>query len=1000
MSHTISDLLSQLRVQLAETACTAKDVLIEKESFAQLSSYLRKLDSFLNEIQLKSSINDSHTLKTILESLVTKIRNLDDLVNICRTKSKFYLFINCRSILKKLQQITNDIGRNLSLISVSHMEIFKDSKESIMRIFQEMQDLKFKTNLVSDEVAGKIEIGLQENKESSSYSNELLFQIAKAIGIELSPSLLKTELEQLKKDQKTAELQRNMAEALQIERVAALLSWADDARPLEEREKQYQVRRVSLGAHPILPLKSFCCPITQEVMEDPVEIASGHTYERAAIQKWFADGHTTCPVSFITVSNFELRHNKVLKRSIDEWRERNFMIQLTSMRNKLASEDEMTILATLEELHGMCELRLIHRHWVAAEGILPILVKLLKSSGRNIRKKAFSTLIMIINGNLELKRACEEGVIELSMCALARDVSESRQAVNLLLQLSFEQSLCRQLTKAHGCIFLLAALTKCEVPKVAEDAKAVLENISKINEENAVLMAEAGYFGPLVQHLNEGAKTTQMIMANALSQIKATDVTRRMLVEMGVLPPLVKMLSEGNLEQKLASLGALKDLSLCFENRDIFVKAGVMQPVLKLLFTKKSVLTTLREQAATVLANLASATSSSSNCLTDLFGTELEPKPTIYRLLSLINLCGPVIQIQLLKALHELSYPHSTNHLKASMREAGAVEMLLSLYDVNTDAGVRFHTIKLLHSITRDDGESLAKQMQYEVTQSLVNLLVNSPIEEEKAAVLGLFHNTPLDDSDFTDMLDKAELLSALLTILQMAADSGLMKELLESAVGVLLRFTVSSNLQLQKKVVSCGVIPLLLDVLKWGTPLAKCRAIISLGQLSESTWKQTCRVKKVTSFWCISPQVVDVCRVHGGVCTVEKSFCLVEAQAVPLLIEELKEQDPVVVGSALGAVTTLLYDEFWDKGVDLIAESGGVTPVINLLTIHDTNAQECALWILERIFRKERYRLMYGNSAQLPLISLTQDGTNKARHQAAKILAHLNILQQQSSYF
>ncbi|KAM1379417.1 hypothetical protein ACFX2I_021300 [Malus domestica] len=44
-----------------------------------------------------------------------------------------------------------------------------------------------------------------------------------------------------------------------------------------------------------LPPEELRCPISLQLMYDPVIIASGKTYERICIEKWFGDGHNTCP---------------------------------------------------------------------------------------------------------------------------------------------------------------------------------------------------------------------------------------------------------------------------------------------------------------------------------------------------------------------------------------------------------------------------------------------------------------------------------------------------------------------------------------------------------------------------------------------------------------------------------------------------------------------------------------------------------------------------------
>ncbi|XP_020599980.1 U-box domain-containing protein 8 [Phalaenopsis equestris] len=43
----------------------------------------------------------------------------------------------------------------------------------------------------------------------------------------------------------------------------------------------------------------FRCPISLQVMSDPVILASGHTFDRVSIQRWLDSGHRTCPVTML-----------------------------------------------------------------------------------------------------------------------------------------------------------------------------------------------------------------------------------------------------------------------------------------------------------------------------------------------------------------------------------------------------------------------------------------------------------------------------------------------------------------------------------------------------------------------------------------------------------------------------------------------------------------------------------------------------------------------------
>uniref|UniRef100_A0A5B6YU55 U-box domain-containing protein n=1 Tax=Davidia involucrata TaxID=16924 RepID=A0A5B6YU55_DAVIN len=63
----------------------------------------------------------------------------------------------------------------------------------------------------------------------------------------------------------------------------------------------------------------FRCPISLELMSDPVTVSTGQTYDRASIESWVATGNTTCPVTRAPLSDFTLIPNHTLRRLIQDW---------------------------------------------------------------------------------------------------------------------------------------------------------------------------------------------------------------------------------------------------------------------------------------------------------------------------------------------------------------------------------------------------------------------------------------------------------------------------------------------------------------------------------------------------------------------------------------------------------------------------------------------------------------------------------------------------------
>jgi hypothetical protein len=71
----------------------------------------------------------------------------------------------------------------------------------------------------------------------------------------------------------------------------------------------------------MLDLDSLQCPLTMEVMRDPVLAADGQTYERAEIEKWFAKGNRMSPLTGAELPSTLLTPNIALRKAIAAIRE-------------------------------------------------------------------------------------------------------------------------------------------------------------------------------------------------------------------------------------------------------------------------------------------------------------------------------------------------------------------------------------------------------------------------------------------------------------------------------------------------------------------------------------------------------------------------------------------------------------------------------------------------------------------------------------------------------
>lgn len=63
----------------------------------------------------------------------------------------------------------------------------------------------------------------------------------------------------------------------------------------------------------------FRCPISLDLMKDPVTLSSGITYDRENIETWLEAGNFTCPVTNQILRSFDQIPNHTLRKMVQDW---------------------------------------------------------------------------------------------------------------------------------------------------------------------------------------------------------------------------------------------------------------------------------------------------------------------------------------------------------------------------------------------------------------------------------------------------------------------------------------------------------------------------------------------------------------------------------------------------------------------------------------------------------------------------------------------------------
>lgn len=455
----------------------------------------------------------------------------------------------------------------------------------------------------------------------------------------------------------------------------------------------------------------------------------------------------------------------------------------------------------------------------------------------------------------------------------------------------------------------------------------------------------------------------------SLVDMELVDSSLEIIGKEGIIPPLLQMISL-NLEAKELSLSALVKLLSCHSNRSLFAAANGVPCILGLLsIPQESTMIILR--CCEILSKLTSD-DNGIKFLVDGNGTALEPDRVIANLLNFLRnetTSQSVLKSSLSTILGICR--REPDMVKKVVLTANGIVAILPLLD-NSDTNIRELAINLLFHFSMQEPEGIVEYLlKPRRLEALVGSLENEEKSDVQMAAAGLLANLPKSELSLTTKLIELDGLDALIKILRCGT-----MEAKENALSALFRFVDPMNMESQRIAVSKGLYPLLVNLLRVGSVTAKARAAGLVGNLSSSSHKLSVmsrhRRRRRTGFcWCFRTQVVS-CSAHGGVCTVGSTFCVLEAQALPYLVELLKGGIHVTAYEAIQALMTLVHEGSPSRGASVLCESGAIRSVLDILNWGTDSLKEEALKFLEKVLLSREMVGVYGSTVKLLLVGLT----------------------------
>ncbi|KAH7533985.1 U-box domain-containing protein 21 [Ziziphus jujuba] len=317
----------------------------------------------------------------------------------------------------------------------------------------------------------------------------------------------------------------------------------------------------------------FRCPISLDLMKDPVTLSTGITYDRDSIEKWIESGNQTCPVTNQVLSSFDEIPNHTIRRMIQDWCVENGSRGVERIPTPRIPVAPRQVLEVCERI-GMATRR--------GDGVkCQELVGKIKAWGKDSERN---------------KRCMAENGTGYSLCATFEAFSSSSSTekhVSLLEQivsvlpwmfpLGVEGQALLGSSSSLNCI---VGLLRGKDLSARQNSVLVLKELLSLDQRfvNSLAEIEGGLEAlvgiikePICPSATKAALTSIFYM---ISQSKTCEKTRLRLVEMGLVSLLLDNIVDGEKGVCERALGVFDEICNCKEGREKAYENALTMPLL------------------------------------------------------------------------------------------------------------------------------------------------------------------------------------------------------------------------------------------------------------------------------------------------------------------------------------------------------------------------------------------------------------------------------------
>ncbi|XP_052204321.1 U-box domain-containing protein 21-like [Diospyros lotus] len=310
----------------------------------------------------------------------------------------------------------------------------------------------------------------------------------------------------------------------------------------------------------------FRCPISLDLMRDPVTLSTGMTYDRENIEKWVEAGNFTCPITNQPLRSLEPVPNHAIRKMIQDWCVENHSERIPTPKIPVTSSEAAEIMGNL--------LSAARRDGEDGEclNLAAKIKSLAKESERNRRCMARNGASSALSETFAAFSDRNTAVLEETLSALALMFPLDEEAkYHLGLTPSLNQLVWflknGDLSGRRNATLVLKEIVSSDLEKVDSlmEIEGATETLFKLIKE------------PISPTATKASLTIIYLMVSSSSSLSSS---RTNFVAMGMVPLVLELIVDSERSICERGLGVLDGLCSCDQGREEAYSHALTVPVL------------------------------------------------------------------------------------------------------------------------------------------------------------------------------------------------------------------------------------------------------------------------------------------------------------------------------------------------------------------------------------------------------------------------------------